>query len=73
MYNDIYGILQDAVNCIWSDGWQPGASPVIEYPNFNTTITTKITCEDGGVIKTKAGTFENTLKLSLDIMSRERS
>lgn len=67
LYNDIYGILRDAANCIWSDEWQPGATPVIEYPNYDSTIKTKITCEDGGVITTKAGTFEKTIKLTLDI------
>ncbi|HPT85688.1 MAG TPA: hypothetical protein PK778_06795 [Bacillota bacterium] len=28
LFNDVYGILQDAANCIWSDEWQPGASSI---------------------------------------------
>ncbi|MBQ8400929.1 MAG: sigma-70 family RNA polymerase sigma factor [Clostridia bacterium] len=67
LYNDIYGILQDAANCIWSDEWQIGAAPTVEYDYYGDTVRTKITCEDGGSIPTKAGTFENCLKLSMDI------
>jgi len=67
LYNDIYGILQDATNCIWSDEWRIGASPLVEYTLWSNDITTQITCEDGGTIKTKAGTFENCLKICLDI------
>ena len=67
LYNDIYGILQDAANCIWSDEWRIGASPVVEYTKWNKTVKTQIICENGGAVTTKAGTFENCLKLSLDI------
>ena len=67
LYNDIYGILKDATNCLWSDEWQIGASPVIEYTKWDRTVKTKILCENGGTVTTKAGTFENCLKLSLDI------
>ena len=67
LYNDIYGILQDAANCIWSDEWRIGASPVVEYTKWDRTVKTQIVCEDGGTVKTKAGTFENCLKLSLNI------
>ncbi len=67
LYNDIYGILQDAANCIWSDEWKIGATPIIEYKRWSHDIRTQITCEDGGTITTKAGTFENCLKLCLDI------
>ena len=68
LHNDIYGILQDAANCIWSDEWRIGASPVVEYTKWDRrTVKTQIVCEDGGTVKTKAGTFENCLKLSLDI------
>lgn len=66
-YNDIYGILQDAVNCIWSDEWMIGAVPTVEYPRYEYNVKTKIICEDGGTIATKAGEFVNCLKLSLDI------
>ena len=63
LYNDIYGILQDAAHCIWTDEWRMGASPIVEYSN----VKTQINCEDGGTVTTKAGTFQNCLKLSLDI------
>ena len=71
LYNDIYGILQDATNCIWSDEWRIGSSPIVEYTQWDRTIKTQITCEDGGTVTTKAGTFENCLKLNLDIGGME--
>lgn len=68
LYNDIYGILQDAVNGIWSDEWKVGASSLVEYARWeNSSVKTRIDCQDGGRIATKAGTFENCLKISLDI------
>ena len=67
LYNDIYGILQDAANCIWSDEWYIGAAPIIEYDYWGDAVKTQLTFEDGGTVTTKAGTFENCLKLSMDI------
>lgn len=67
LYNDVLGILQDATNCIWSDEWRIGASPIVEYTKWDRSVRTEITCSDGGTITTKAGTFENCFKLSLDI------
>lgn len=71
LYNDILGILQDATNCIWSDEWRIGASPVVEYTKWSRNVKTYITCEDGGTVTTKAGTFENCFKLCLDIGGME--
>lgn len=67
LYNDIYGILNDATNCIWSDEWRIGMTPTVECHRYDSLIRTNIFCEDGGCITTKAGTFENCLKLSMDI------
>jgi len=67
LYNDILGILQDATNCIWSDEWRVGATPIVEYTKWSRDVRTQITCEDGGTITTKAGNFENCFKLCLDI------
>ena len=71
LYNDILGILRDAANCLWSEEWRVGASPIIEYTRYDRTVKTKITCEDGGTVTTKAGTFENCFKLCLDIGGME--
>ena len=71
LYNDVLGILQDATNCIWSDEWCIGVSPIVEYTKWDRTVRTQITCEDGGTITTKAGTFENCFKLCLDIGGME--
>lgn len=67
LYNDILGILQDATNCIWSDEWRVGASPIVEYTRYSRDVKTQIMCEDGGTVTTKAGTFPDCLKLCLDI------
>ena len=67
LHNDVIGILMDATNCIWSDEWRIGASPLVEYTNWSRDIRTQITCEDGGTVTTKAGVFENCFKLCLDI------
>ena len=67
LYNDILGILRDATNCIWSDEWVIGSSPLVEYRRHSNDIRTQISCEEGGTVSTKAGTFENCFKLNLDI------
>lgn len=68
LYNDIYGILHDAVDCIWSDEWKSGTKHTAEYLMWGTEyIKTFVECEDVGSITTAAGTFENCLKLSLDV------
>ncbi|MBQ2715166.1 MAG: sigma-70 family RNA polymerase sigma factor [Clostridia bacterium] len=68
LFNHMYGILQDATKCLWSDTWVVGATPVIEYSLYNRMpIKTTMSVEDGGSVTTKAGTFENCLKLSLKI------
>lgn len=66
--NHIYGILQDAGKYLWSDEWKVGADSMIEYElNDETPVKVKISCTDGGVVTTKAGTFENCMKISFDI------
>ena len=68
IYNDVYGILQDAANCIWSDSWRIGEAPTIEYMLWGSSpVKTQIICEDAGTITTKAGSFDNCMKITLDI------
>ena len=72
LYNDILGILEDAVKCIWDDAWINGYSETREIATYkNRNGRTRILSEDGGTVTTKAGTFENCLKLSLDIEGME--
>ncbi len=71
LYSDILGILQDATNCVWSDEWRIGASPIVEYQHWDNSIRTQICCEDGGTVTTKAGTFDNCFKLCMDIEGME--
>lgn len=68
LFNDVYGILQDAAGCIWSEEWRAGAAPLVEYMMWGTVpVKTRINCADGGSIATKAGTFDRCLVLTLDI------
>ncbi len=65
--NHIYGILQDAAKCLWSDEWHIGMDKLVEYTLYGNPMKTEISCTDGGVIRTKAGVFENCMKMSLEI------
>ena len=68
LFNHMYGILQDATKTLWSDAWVIGATPVVEYDSWGDKhIKTTISVEDGGSITTKAGTFDNCIKLALKI------
>lgn len=66
LYNDVIEILQWNTGCIWSDEWKAGAKLTWEHDQYGSAINTKIVCEDAGAITTKAGTFENCLKLSMN-------
>ena len=66
--NHIYGILQDAGRYLWSDEYNVGTDSLIEYSLYDEyPLKTKISCTDGGAVTTKAGTFENCMKISFDI------
>lgn len=67
LYNDILGILQDAAGCVWSEDWRPGACFTEKHLAHGTPIRTEIDCEACPSVTTKAGSFENCLKLSLRI------
>lgn len=68
LFNHIYGILQDAVGCLWCEKWKVGYKDTItNNPWGEVAAKTEILCENAGTVETKAGSFENCLKLSLDI------
>lgn len=72
LHNNIYGFLQTGANCLWSDKWKPGATCTEEFLLWgHYPIKTAILCENGGDITTKAGTFRDCLKVSLDIQGFE--
>ena len=72
--NHIYGILQEAGKYLWSDEWKIGNDSVVEYILYDhLPLKVKISCADGGSITTKAGTFENCLKISFDISGMDES
>ena len=68
LYNDVYGILHDAVDCLWSDEWKVVTKYTVEYLMWGIRfIKTEVECEVAHSITTAAGTFDNCIKLSLDI------
>ncbi len=68
--NHIYSILQDATDWLWNDAWQVGYQAVIKAKHYDReNVTTTMVCTDAGTITTKAGTFENCLKMALDIQN----
>lgn len=66
LYNNIIYMLQMTTNSIWSDEWKPGAPTIFEYTGWNNNVKTQINCEDGGTVTTKAGSFENCLKIRVE-------
>jgi len=64
VFNDILDTLQDVTNSIWSDEWTVGTSSIVEYMRWKGKST--IFSEDGGTVTTKAGSFENCLKLKVE-------
>ncbi|MBQ4575057.1 MAG: RNA polymerase sigma factor [Clostridia bacterium] len=67
-YNDIYGILNDAVNCIWSDEWFDGFSCDIEKKYYShANLKTSLKVNSCGNITTAAGSFCDCIKLSLQV------
>lgn len=68
LFNHIYGILHDATGCIWCDKWKDGYKAEFTTTYDDTVIhTTRLSCENAGTVETKAGSFENCLKIALDI------
>jgi len=67
LFNDLYGLIYDATNCLWSDEWILTPESEISHRLWDEyNIKTQILCENGGSITTGAGTFENCIKLSFD-------
>lgn len=68
LFNHIYGILHDAVGCIWCEKWKDGYKDTVTINPWGDNVAkTEFLCENAGTVETKAGAFENCLKLSLDI------
>lgn len=68
LFNHIYSILHDAVGCLWCEKWKDGYKDTVTINPWGDNIAkTAILCENAGTVETKAGSFENCLKLSLDI------
>lgn len=62
-------MLGELGNCgaVWDDDWKPGYSGERVTCPYGRIMTTSIKCEDGGTVTTEAGTFENCIKVTIDI------
>lgn len=69
LFNHIYGMLEDATDGLWCEKWKDGYKETITAHPWNGGAITKteISCENIGTVETKAGVFENCLRLSLNI------
>ncbi len=68
LFNDIYGILNQMAQALWSDKWVPGAEYTVTQNYFEKPISAKITCSEAeALVITNAGRFENCLKLTIDV------
>lgn len=72
LYNDIYGLLSNSANAIWSDEWRIGAEPTVEFDYFE-HIRSRIRCEHSAPVTTKAGTFDHCIKLSISTTGLEQA
>lgn len=67
--NRIFGVkpfryLEQLCNTLYSEKWIPGYTE--EHPHSWIDSTVKLSVDDGGVIETPAGKFENTVHLTID-------
>ena len=64
LYGNIYGIIENAVDCVWDEKWTPGYKETVRFLRYDLPITADIEIEDAGEIKVKAGSFPSCLKLT---------
>ena len=68
LFNDVYGILEEVTETLWSDLWQPGADLLLEFKLWERySVKTHITCEAAEPVTVKAGCFDDCIKLTLDV------
>lgn len=58
--------------CLWDDRWEDGFSEERDINVYDNPGRLSLKVEDGGTVTTPAGTFTNTLKLTLNAKSTER-
>lgn len=67
LYNNVFEILRYNTGCIWSDEWRPGAKFNYDHTFYDDyVLNTTITCEMEPLVTTKAGAFENCIKLTIE-------
>lgn len=67
LYNDVFGILHDALGCLWSDDWAFDVHMSEERVLYSRRHTADFYLDRIGTVITPAGRFEDCVRLSLDI------
>ena len=67
-FTDLYGILSDAVGCLWSDDWKPGYEFEREFVYWGEyEVKLRFYVKDDETVTTPAGTFENCRHIRFDL------
>lgn len=67
LFNDIYGILEDAAGSLWCDEWRDGYELASDRIIYNQPIKTHVKLENIGGITVAAGHFDSCLKMSINV------
>ena len=67
-FTDLYGILSDAVGCLWSDDWKPGYEFEREFLYWGSyNVKLRFYVKDDETVTTPAGRFENCRHVRFDL------
>lgn len=68
LWNDVYGILNDAFGCLWSDTWEPGTDWSRDFTRYyDQKLHLEASLTEVGTVAVAAGCFENCLLLSFEL------
>ncbi len=67
LYNMLYGIVQDAADCMWSDKWTPGYTEKRDVAIYNNVCKLELTVLGEERVETPAGTFENCRHVVMEL------
>ena len=66
-FNDVFGMLTENFECVFSDQWVPGYRTNKDFWRWDKcNVKTTLYCEDAGTVTVKAGTFDNCIKICVE-------
>ena len=66
IYNDVFGMLQNNFECVFSDQWVPGYGTEKDFMIYDTDVKATLRCEDAGTVTVKAGTFDDCIRIRIE-------